>query len=184
MGWLPSKWLTRRCEASNPTLLYPEPWSRAYSSRAAAAVEDTVPAGDAGTGQVPLRQGHDSARSQKWLTARTSKLKRVVENYYGQSVSADSKLGVGDTYLGEGSGEALVLAINGFGNSSPFYPTNKRADCAVQMALAHFRQMRAPQRDQTETRDTIKNWRHLSSGIRTATCSRRSRPSSERQRIA
>src|SRR6185503_5221899 len=38
-----------------------------------------------------------------------------------------------------------------------FYPTNKRADYAqYKVGLAHFRQMRGAQRDQTETREAVK----------------------------
>jgi outer membrane protein assembly factor BamD len=65
-------------------------------------------------------------------------------------------LGIGDTYLGEGSPEALVLAINEFREFLAFYPTNPRADYAqYKLAMAYFRQMRAPQRDQTETRNAV-----------------------------
>ena len=40
-----------------------------------------------------------------------------------------------------------------------FYPTHARADYAqYRLAMAHFRQMRSPQRDQTETRDTIREF--------------------------
>ena len=50
---------------------------------------------------------------------------------------------IGDTYLGEGSGEALVLAINEFQEFLSFYPTNHRADYAqYKLGMAHFRQMR------------------------------------------
>ena len=42
----------------------------------------------------------------------------------------DAKLGIGDTYLGEGTREALVLAINEFREFLSFYPTNPRADYA------------------------------------------------------
>src|SRR5262249_48713377 len=38
-----------------------------------------------------------------------------------------------------------------------FYPTNPRADYAqYKVGLAHFRQMRSAQRDQTETREAVK----------------------------
>src|SRR5262249_35050007 len=68
----------------------------------------------------------------------------------------DAKLGIGDTYLGEGTAEALVLAINEFREFLTFYPTNRRADYAqFKLGMAHFRQMRGPQRDQTETREAV-----------------------------
>ena len=52
-----------------------------------------------------------------------------------------------------------MLAINEFQEFLSFYPTNRRADYAqYKLGMAHFRQMRAPQRDQTETRDTIREF--------------------------
>jgi len=50
-------------------------------------------------------------------------------------------------------------AAGAFGRAGclSFYPTNRRADYAqYKIGLAHFRQMRGPQRDQTETREAIK----------------------------
>jgi len=52
-----------------------------------------------------------------------------------------------------------VFAINEFREFLTFYPTHSRADYAqYKLGLAHFRQMRAPQRDQSETRETIKEF--------------------------
>ena len=101
-------------------------------------------------------KGNEALTARKWLTAREY-FKQVVETYTGSVYRPDAKLGVGDTYLGEGTSETLVLAINEFREFLQYYPTNKRADYAqYKLGLAHFKQMRAPQRDQTETRDTIK----------------------------
>ena len=52
-----------------------------------------------------------------------------------------------------------MLAIAEFQEFLSFYPTHARADYAqYKLGLAHFRQMRAPQRDQTETRDAIREF--------------------------
>src|SRR5262249_1616443 len=86
-------------------------------------------------------------------------LKQVVENYTQSVYRPDAKLGIGDTYLGENTAESLVLAINEFREFLSFYPTNRRADYAqYKLALAHFRQMRKPQRDQTETQEAVKEF--------------------------
>src|SRR4029079_2600543 len=64
--------------------------------------------------------------------------------------------GLGDTYLGEGSAESYVLAVNEYREFLSFYPTNNRADYAqFKLAMAHFYQMRKPERDQSETREAI-----------------------------
>ena len=52
-----------------------------------------------------------------------------------------------------------MLAINEFQEFLSFYPTHPRADYAqYKLGMAHFRQMRAPQRDQTETREAIREF--------------------------
>jgi outer membrane protein assembly factor BamD len=115
-----------------------------------------VPPGTSEPDKFLFEKGTDSLTAKKWITAREF-FKQVTENYTQSPYRPDSKLGIGDTYLGEGTAEALVLAINEFREFLSFYPTNRRADYAqYKLALAHFRQMRAPQRDQTETREAVK----------------------------
>jgi len=117
-----------------------------------------VPAGTSEPDKFLFDKGTDALKSKKWLTAREF-FKQVTETYTASPYRPDSKLGIGDTYLGEGTAEALVLAINEFREFLSFYPTNRRADYAqYKLALAHVRQMRAPQRDQTETREAIREF--------------------------
>jgi outer membrane protein assembly factor BamD len=82
-----------------------------------------------------------------------------VDNYPQSTYRADAKLGIGDTYLGENSSESRVLAINEFREFLNFYPTHAKADSAqYKLGLAHYQQMRGPERDQTETREAIKEF--------------------------
>ena len=115
-----------------------------------------VPPGTTEPDKFLFERGTDALNAKKWLTAREF-FKQITETYTQSPYRPDSKLGIGDTYLGEGTAEALVLAINEFREFLTFYPTNARADYAqYKLGLAHFKQMRGPQRDQTETRETIK----------------------------
>jgi outer membrane protein assembly factor BamD len=117
-----------------------------------------VPPGTSDPDKFLFDKGTDALNSKKWLTAREF-FKQVTETYTASPYRPDAKLGIGDTYLGEGTAEALVLALNEFREFLSFYPTNKRADYAqYKLALAHVRQMRAPQRDQTETREAIREF--------------------------
>ena len=117
-----------------------------------------VPPGTSEPDKFLFDRGTDSLNKKKWLTAREF-FKQVTETYTASPYRPDSKLGIGDTYLGEGTAEALVLAINEFREFLSFYPTHKRADYAqYKLALAHVRQMRAAQRDQTETREAIREF--------------------------
>ena len=117
-----------------------------------------VPPGTAQPDQFLFDKGNEALEKKKWITAREY-FKQVTETYTQSPIRPDAKLGVGDTYLGEGSTEALVLAIAEFQEFLSFYPTNPRADYAqYKLGMAHFRQMRSSQRDQTETRDAIREF--------------------------
>jgi outer membrane protein assembly factor BamD len=115
-----------------------------------------VPPGTSEPDKFLFDKGTDALNGRKWLTAREF-FKQVTETYTASPYRPDAKLGIGDTYLGEGTAEALVLAINEFREFLSFYPIHKRADYAqYKLGLAHFRQMRGPQRDQTETREAVR----------------------------
>lgn len=120
-----------------------------------AAGRRSVPPGTTQPDQYLYDKGEAALSSKKWVSAREF-FKQVDENYAQSPLRPDAKLAIGDTYLGEGSTEGLVLAINEFGEFLSYYPTNPRADYAqYKLALAHVRQMRNPERDQTETRQAI-----------------------------
>ena len=117
-----------------------------------------VPAGTSEPDRFLFDKGTEALNAKKWLTAREF-FKQVVETYTASPFRPDAKLGIGDTYLGEGTAEALVLAINEFREFLSFYPTHRRADYAqFKLGMAHFRQMRHAQRDQTETREAVKEF--------------------------
>jgi outer membrane protein assembly factor BamD len=106
-------------------------------------------------------RGTEALNARKWLLARDY-FRQVVETYTQSPYRPDAKIGIGDTYVGEGSNEAMILAISEFQEFLSFYPTHARADYAqYQLAMAHFRQMRSPQRDQTETREAIREFTTL-----------------------
>jgi len=101
-------------------------------------------------------RGTENLNRKRWIVAREY-FRQLVDSYPQSEYRADAKLGIGDTYLGERSGESYVLAINEFREFLSFYPTHKRAHYAqYKLAMSHFYQMRSPMRDQTETRDAIR----------------------------
>jgi outer membrane protein assembly factor BamD len=101
-------------------------------------------------------RGTESLNERKWLTAREY-FRQLADVYPQSQYRADAKLGIGDTYLGEGTIEAFLLAINEFREFLSYYPTHRRADYAqYKLGMAHYYQMRAPERDQTETREAIR----------------------------
>jgi outer membrane protein assembly factor BamD len=117
-----------------------------------------VPAGTQQPDKFLFERGTQNLEQKKWLVAREF-FKQLTETYTQSPYRPDAKLGIGDTYLGEGSSQALVLAINEFEEFLSFYPTNKRADYAqYKIGVAHYKQMRTAQRDQTETQEAVKSF--------------------------
>lgn len=116
-------------------------------------------------------EGTTQLQAEKWLTAREY-FRRLVDGYPQSTYRADAKLGIGDTYIGEDSLEAQVYALNEFREFLSFFPTHPRADYAqYRLAMAYHQQMRAPQRDQTATKEAIREFnvfleRHPSSSLR------------------
>jgi outer membrane protein assembly factor BamD len=118
---------------------------------------------DTPTGSVPpdqflFQRATDGMQRQRWLDARKY-FQQIVDNYPQSTLRPDAKLGVGDSYLNEGGDANLVLAENEFREFLQFYPTNTRADYAqYKLAMTHFRRMRAPERDQTETGAAVREF--------------------------
>jgi outer membrane protein assembly factor BamD len=131
----------------------------------------TPPTGTPEPDKFLHERGTASLTDRKWLTAREY-FRQLVDVYPQSPYRADAKLGIGDTYIGEGTPEAYLLAINEFREFLSYYPTHRRADYAqFKLGMTHYYQMRAPDRDQSETREAIRELtafmeRFPSSGLR------------------
>ena len=120
--------------------------------------ESILPPGTAQPDKFLFDRGTEELKEEHWLNAREY-FRQIVDNYPQSPLRPEAKLGVGDSYLGEGTTEALVLAANEFREFLTFYPTNPRADYAqYRLATSHVRQMRAAERDQTETKAAIREF--------------------------
>ena len=118
----------------------------------------TVPAGTAQPDRFLFDRGNMALQKKEWMNARTY-FSQLVDGYPQSPLRPDAKLGVGDAYLGEGGTENLTLAVNEFREFLMFYPTNPRADYAqYKLAMTHYQQMRAPERDQTETKAALREF--------------------------
>ena len=117
-----------------------------------------VPPGTTQPDKFLFDRGTTELNEKHWLTAREF-FKQVTETYTQSPYRPDAKLAIGDSYLGENTAESLVLGINEFQEFLAFYPTNARADYAqYKLGMAHFKQMRAAERDQTETKASIREF--------------------------
>jgi outer membrane protein assembly factor BamD len=128
------------------------------SAAGCAAKESIIPPGTTQPDKFLMDRGTEELKEENWLRAREY-FRQIVDNYPQSPFRPDAKLGVGDTYLGEGTTEALVLAANEFREFLTFYPTSPRADYAqYKLAMSHVRQMRAAERDQSETKEAIREF--------------------------
>jgi outer membrane protein assembly factor BamD len=120
------------------------------------ASRSQVPPGTAEADKFLFERGQEELKERNWFAAREY-FRQIVDNYPQSPFRPDAKLAVGDTYIGEDTTESLLLAVNEFREFLTFYPTNPRADYAqYRLAVAFSEQMLAPERDQTATRDVIK----------------------------
>ena len=117
-----------------------------------------VKAGPGEADQILLDRGNAALKEKQWTRARTY-FSELLESYPQSPLRAEAKLGVGDSYLGENNSASYVYAQNEYREFLAFYPTNPRADYAqMQLGMVHFNQMLNPQRDQTETKEAIKEF--------------------------
>lgn len=114
------------------------------------------PAGLMEADQWLFERATEDLAAKKWFSAREY-FRRLVDGYPQSPHREDAKLGIGDTYIGEDSVESNILAINEFREFLTFFPVSRRADYAqYRIGLAYSRQMLSPQRDQTATKDAIR----------------------------
>ena len=106
-------------------------------------------------------RGTEELNRKRWLTAREY-FRELMDSYPQSPYRADAKLGLADTYLGEGSTESQVLAINEYREFLSYYPTHKRGDYAqFKLGMSYYYQMHSADRDQTETDEAITELTHF-----------------------
>jgi outer membrane protein assembly factor BamD len=124
----------------------------------ACASNDLITAAPGEADKVLLDRGNEALAEKKWLNARQY-FTRLLDGYPQSPHRAEATLGIGDSYLGENNAASSVFATNQYREFLAFYPTNPRADYAqYQLGMVHLRQMLGPQRDQTETKEAIKEF--------------------------
>lgn len=125
---------------------------------ACAGRDNDIPTGIREPDRFLFERGSEALNKKRWFTAREY-FRRILDGYPQSQYREEAKLGVADSYLGEGTIESLLLAANEYREFLTFYPTSSRADYAqYKLGMVHFRQMRAPQRDQTETRNAVREF--------------------------
>jgi outer membrane protein assembly factor BamD len=101
-------------------------------------------------------RGSEALTDRRWIEAREY-YQRLVDQYPQSPYRQEARLGIGDSYLGEGGYDGLIIAAEKFREFLRFFPLNDRADYAqYRIAVAESRQMLSPDRDQTSTVNTLR----------------------------
>jgi outer membrane protein assembly factor BamD len=101
-------------------------------------------------------RGMEQLEDRHWFQARQY-FQRLVDTYPRSQYRPDAKLGIGDTYMGEGRVDSHILAAAEYREFLQFFPLHSRADYAqYQLAQSYVRQMHSSQRDQTMSRDALR----------------------------
>jgi outer membrane assembly lipoprotein YfiO len=112
--------------------------------------------GSVNADQFLFDTGSDRLAKKNWLTAREY-FKKLVDTFPQSPYRQQARLGIGDTYLGEGRTDTVILGVNEFREFLRFFPLNPRADYAqYRICFGTSKQMLGPQRDQTATLQAIK----------------------------
>jgi len=100
--------------------------------------------------------GYQALNERRWLVAREF-FRQLMDSYPQSPYRMSAKLGIADSFLGEGTSESQVLGINEFREFLSFYPTSDYAHYAqFKLGMAHYYKMPNSARDQTETREAIR----------------------------
>lgn len=131
-----------------------------------------IPLATTGADDLLFERGTSLLQEGDWRRAREYFL-QIRDNYPQSPLRADTRLGIGDSLMAEGTIEAYISALSEFRDFLAQYPTHDRADYAqYRLAMVYFQQMRRAERDQSETRNAMTEFdlfleRYPSSPLRT-----------------
>ena len=118
-----------------------------------------IPAiGEVEADRLLFERGAAALDVNDWRRARQYFVE-IRDNYPQSQYRAAARLGIGESYEQEGSTEAYVRALAEFQDFLSLYPTHPRAPFAqYKLGMVHFHQMRRAERDQSETRNAIREF--------------------------
>ena len=112
-----------------------------------------------GADRLLFERGMEALDNENWVLAREYFV-QLRDNYPQSNFRSQARLAVADTFDGQGTTEAYILALEEYRDFLALSPTDDRADYAqYKLAMVHFKQMRRPERDQSETRNAISEFR-------------------------
>ena len=114
------------------------------------------PLTDTEADEILFERGSQALAERAWSTAREYFV-QIRDNYPQSPFRARARLGVVESYEGEGTEVAYLAALNELREFLRLYPpTHALAPNAqFKVGMVYFNQMRRPERDQSETRSAV-----------------------------
>ncbi len=111
---------------------------------------------EADADQILFERGTAAIEEGSWSTAREYFV-QIRDNYPQSPLRAQARLGVVESYEGEGTDLAYLSALNELQEFLRLYPpTHELApEAQFKVGMVYFNQMRRPERDQSETRSAV-----------------------------
>ena len=127
-------------------------------SAACGSTEPEITPATVGGDQILFERGTAALAEDNWLEAREYFL-QVRDNYPQSPLRADARLGVADSFEGQGGSASYVSALAEYQDFLSLYPIHPRSAYAqFKLAMVHHHQMRPPQRDQSWTQTAIREF--------------------------
>ena len=138
------------------------PWMAVIAMTAIGAAcgssEPEITPATVGGDQILFERGTAALAEDNWLESRDYFL-QVRDNYPQSGLRADARLGVADSFEGQGGAASYVSALAEYQDFLSLYPTHPRAAYAqFKLAMVHHHQMRPPERDQSWTQSAIREF--------------------------
>ena len=111
---------------------------------------------EADADEILFERGTQALAEEAWSTAREYFV-QIRDNYPQSPLRSQARLGVVESYEGEGTDVAYLSALSELREFLRLYPpTHELAPRAqFKLGMVYFNQMRRPERDQSETRSAI-----------------------------
>ena len=117
-----------------------------------------VLSGELEADRLLFERGASALEEGDWGRAREYFV-QIRDNYPQSQYRSQARLSIGDTYEGEGTAEAYILALDEYQDFLLLYPTDPSVAYArYKVGLVHFHQMRRAERDQTETMNAVREF--------------------------
>ena len=117
---------------------------------------DLPPLTEADADGILFERGSQALEEGSWSTAREYFV-QIRDNYPQSPLRARSRLGIVESYEGEGTDIAYLSALSELREFLRLYPpTHELApEAQFKVGMVYFNQMRRPERDQSETRSAV-----------------------------